>query len=149
MASCQIDGLSHSIPHYLQIFRMAHRTSRNTGTKITANNRYFIIYPLDVLFQILYIEGAGVRPRTLGRYQFSNFRIAAVIRPEIVPARMSARRSSILLGCAVGCCLRRFFFATVSTSFLIYIIRLLAQVCKTEYYTNFYPHFCTFCLLAQ
>lgn len=59
-----------------------------------------------------------MRPRTLGLYQSSNLRIAAVIRPDIVPARMSARKLSILLGCAVGFCLRRFFFAIVFTSFL-------------------------------
>ena len=59
-----------------------------------------------------------MRPRTLGLYQSSNLRIAAVIRPDIVPARMSARKLSILLGCAAGFCLRRFFFAIVFTSFL-------------------------------
>lgn len=58
-----------------------------------------------------------MRPAPLGLYQFSNLRIAAVIRPEIVPARMLAARPSILLGCAVGFRLRRFLFAIAFTSF--------------------------------
>ena len=75
---------------------MARRTRTNSGTKITANSKYFIAYPLDVFCEIIYIEGAGVGPRTLGLYQFSNLRIAAVVRPEIMPARRSARKLSIL-----------------------------------------------------
>ena len=65
----------------------------------------------------------GVRgfeaPHPLGLYQSSNLRIAAVIRPEIVPARMLATRLSIPLGRAVGFRLRRFLFAIALTSFLI------------------------------
>ena len=60
--------------------------------------------------------------RTPGLYQSSTLRIAAVIRPEIVPARMSA--TNCFLVCAVGFCLRRFFFrfAMFTTPFLIIII---------------------------
>ena len=65
--------------------------------------------PIDILVGFVYIEGAGVTPRPSVCYQFSNLRIAAVIRPEIVPARMSARKSTFLEGCAVGFRLRRFF----------------------------------------
>lgn len=112
--------------------------------------KIFHIYPLDVSCEIIYIEGAGVRPRTLWPYQSSNLRIAAVIRPEIVPARMSAAIASIRLGCAAVFRLRRFFcLLIVLTPFLIYIIRLLAQVSKAECYTNICPHFCTLCLLVQ
>ena len=81
--------------------------------------KIFHIYPLDVSCEIIYIEGAGVRPRTLWPYQSSNLRIAAVIRPEIVPARMLATRLSIPLGRAAGFRLRRFLFAIALTSFLI------------------------------
>ena len=80
----------------------------------------------------------GLRPRTPGLYQPSNLRIAAVIRPEIVPARMSAVRLSILLGCVVGFFRRRFFFALpmLTTPFLIIIIYLCKYKSKMEYCTN-------------
>lgn len=55
--------------------------------------------------------------RTPGLYQFSNFRIAAVIRPETVPAKIVSAKTCNLLGCAVGLCLRRFFFAISTTPF--------------------------------
>ena len=72
---------------------------------------------------LFYIWGAGLRPRTPGLYQSSNLRIAAVIRPEIVPARMSAARLSILLG-AVGFRLRRFFLLISTTPFPLELIKL-------------------------
>lgn len=80
--------------------------------------------PIDILVDFLYIWGAGLRPRTPGPYQSSNLRIAAVIRPEIVPARMSAARLAIPLGRVVGFFRRRFFFcfAMFTTPFLIIII---------------------------
>ena len=78
--------------------------------------------------------GSGLR--TPGLYQSSNFRIAAVIRPEIVPARMSARKSTFLEGRAVGFRLRRFFLPISTTPFLIIIIYLRKTKSKTEYCTN-------------
>ena len=94
--------------------------------------------PIDILVDFLYIWGAGLRPRTPGPYQSSNLRIAAVIRPEIVPARMSAARLSILLGGVVGFFRRRFFFcfATLTTPFLIISIYLCKYKSKMEYCTN-------------
>lgn len=59
----------------------------------------------------------GVRgwdPVPLGLYQPSNLRIAAVIRPEIVPARMSLAKVFIQSGCVAGFRLRRFLFAIAS-----------------------------------
>ena len=54
--------------------------------------------PIDILVGFVYIEGAGVTPRPSVCYQFSNLRIAAVIRPEIVPARIvSAKTCNLLL----------------------------------------------------
>lgn len=61
----------------------------------------------DIAFR--YIEGTEVAASVpSGCYQSSNFRIAAVIRPEIVPARMLSTRLTTLPGCAVGFRLRRF-----------------------------------------
>lgn len=80
--------------------------------------------PIDILVGFVYIEGAGVTPRPSVCYQFSNLRIAAVIRPEIVPARIVSAKTCNLLGCAVGLCRRRFFFAISTTPFLIIIIYL-------------------------
>ena len=80
--------------------------------------------PIDILVGFVYIEGAGVTPRPSVCYQFSNLRIAAVIRPEIVPARMSASKSTFLEGRAVGFRLRRFFLPISTTPFLIIIIYL-------------------------
>ena len=62
--------------------------------------------PIDILVGFVYIEGAGVTPRPSVCYQFSNLRIAAVIRPEIVPARIVSAKTCNLLGCAVGLCRR-------------------------------------------
>ena len=90
--------------------------------------------PIDILVGFVYIEGAGVTPRPSVCYQFSNLRIAAVIRPEIVPARMSA--ANCFLACAVGLRRRRFFFAISTTPFLIIIIYLRKIKSKTEYCTN-------------
>ena len=75
--------------------------------------------PIDILVGFVYIEGAGVTPRPSVCYQFSNLRIAAVIRPEIVAARMSAANCSILLARAVGLCRRRFFLLILTTPFLL------------------------------
>lgn len=58
-----------------------------------------------------------MRPRTPGRYQFSNLSIAAVIRPEIVPARMVSAKTCHLLGRAVGFRLRRFLLPIFITPF--------------------------------
>lgn len=109
-------------PVHFQIFRIAHRTSTNTGTKITTNNKYFIFTPLtfDCESFIVGVQGFEA-PHPLGLYQSSNLRIAAVIRPEIVPARMLTAKLSILLGRAVGFRLRRFLFAIALTSFLILV----------------------------
>ena len=90
--------------------------------------------PIDILVGFVYIEGAGVTPRPSVCYQFSNLRIAAVIRPETTPARMSASKSDFLAGCAV--LLRRFFFAISTTPFLIIIIYLRKIKSKMEYCTN-------------
>lgn len=49
--------------------------------------------PIDILVGFVYIEGAGVTPRPSVCYQFSNLRIAAVIRPEIVPARIVSAKT--------------------------------------------------------
>ncbi len=49
-----------------------------------------------------------------------------------MPARMLSARLSILLGCAVGLRLRRFFFATFITPFLIIIIYLNKYIYKME-----------------
>ena len=87
--------------------------------------------PIDILVGFVYIEGAGVTPRPSVCYQFRNLRIAAVIRPEIVSAK-----TCNLLGCAVGLCRRRFFFAISTTPFLIIIIYLRKTKSKTEYCTN-------------
>ena len=59
---------------------------------------------------------------------------AAVIRPEIVPARMVSAKTCNLLGRAVGLCRRRFFFcfAMSTTPFLIIIIYLCEYIFKTE-----------------
>ena len=57
----------------------------------------------------------GLRPP--GHYQFGNLRIAAVIRPEIVPARMVSTKTCNLLGRAACLCLRRFLFAIGITPF--------------------------------
>ena len=104
--------------------------------------------PIDILVGFVYIEGAGVTPRPSVCYQFSNLRIAAVIRPEIVPARIVSAKTCNLLGCAVGLCRRRFFFfLSIGLSpfsdldlfcspFLIIIIYLCEYICKTEYCTN-------------
>lgn len=92
--------------------------------------------PIDILVGFVYIEGAGVPPRPSVCYQFSNLRIAAVIRPEIVPARIVSAKTCNLLGCAVGLCRRRFFFAISTTPFLIIIIYLRKTKSKTEYCTN-------------
>lgn len=92
--------------------------------------------PIDILVGFVYIEGAGVTPRPSVCYQFSNLRIAAVIRPEIVPARIVSAKTCNLLGCAVGLRRRRFFFAISTTPFLIIIIYLRKAKSKTEYCTN-------------
>lgn len=104
---------------YFQSLRIIRRTNTNAGTKIIIKSKYFILYLLDVLLEIVYDGGAGIEgPAPFGLYQFSNLRIAAVIRPEMIPARMSAGKPSILLGCAAGFGLRRFFFLFISfTSF--------------------------------
>ena len=80
--------------------------------------------PIDNSVDFVYIEGAGVAPRPSVCYQLSNLRIAAVIRPEIVPAKMVSAKTCHLLACAVGFSLRRFFFcfAMFTTPFLIIII---------------------------
>ena len=70
--------------------------------------------PIDILVGFVYIEGAGVTPRPSVCYQFSNLRIAAVIRPEIVSAKTCS-----LLGCSVGLCRRRFFLPISTTPFLL------------------------------
>lgn len=75
--------------------------------------------PIDILVGFVYIEGAGVTPRPSVCYQFSNLRIAAVIRPEIVPARIVSAKTCNLLGCAVGLCRRRFFLLISTTPFLL------------------------------
>ena len=75
--------------------------------------------PIDILVGFVYIEGAGVTPRPSVCYQFSNLRIAAVIRPEIVPARIVSAKTCNLLGCAVGLCRRRFFLPISTTPFLL------------------------------
>ena len=67
--------------------------------------------PIDILAGFVYIEGAGVAPRPSVCYQPIHLRIAAVIRPEIVPARIVSAKTCNLLGCAVGLCRRRFFLA--------------------------------------
>lgn len=73
-------------------------------------------------------------PHPLAFYQPSHLMTAAVIRPEIVPARMSAARLVILLGCAVGFRRRRFFFSLpmFTTPFLIIIIYLRKYIFKME-----------------
>ena len=53
--------------------------------------------PIDILVGFVYIEGAGVTPRPSVCYQFSNLRIAAVIRPEIAPARIVSAKTCNLL----------------------------------------------------
>ena len=75
--------------------------------------------PIDILVGFVSIEGAGVAPRPSVCYQFSNLRIAAVIRPEIVPARIVSAKTCNLLGCAVGLCRRRFFLLILTTPFLL------------------------------
>lgn len=116
---------------------------------MTRKIKYFIVCPpVDKIGGLLYIWGAGLRPRTPGLYQFSNLRIAAVIRPEIVPARMSAARLSILLG-AVGFRLRRFFLPILTTPLLFIIIYLYKYIYKTENHTNLYKYICLMCILAQ
>ena len=75
--------------------------------------------PIDILVGFVYIEGAGVTPRPSVCYQFSNLRIAAVIRPGIVPARIVSAKTCNLLGCAVGLCRRRFFLPISTTPFLL------------------------------
>lgn len=63
-------------------------------------------------------------PRTPGLYQSSNLRIAAVIRPDTVPARMSAANCFILSGRAVGFRLRRFFLLILTTPHPLELIKL-------------------------
>ena len=104
--------------------------------------------PIDILVGFVYIEGAGVTPRPSVCYQFSNLRIAAVIRPEIVPARIVSAKTCNLLGCAVGLCRRRFFFAISTTPFLIIIIYLRKTRSKTEYCTNILARVCIYYILA-
>jgi hypothetical protein len=53
-----------------------------------------------------------------------------------VPARIVSAKTCNLLGCAVGLCRRRFFFAISTTPFLIIIIYLRKTKSKTEYCTN-------------
>lgn len=93
----------------------------------------------------------GLGLRTPGLYQPSNLRIAAVIRPETVPARMSAANCFTLSGCAVGFDLRRFFvpLAMFTTPFLIIIIYLCEYICKMGYCTNLHKYICAFYILAQ
>ena len=79
-----------------------------------------------------------MRPRTLWPYQFSNFRIAAVIRPEIVPARMFSARVRILSGRAVGFRFRRFLFAIFITSSLYLYYTL---TCAIKQNTILYKYF--------
>lgn len=78
---------------------------------------------------LFYIWGAGLRPRTPGLYLSSNLRIAAVIRPETVPARMSARKSTFLEGRAVGFRLRRFFLLISTAPFPLELITLYTLSC--------------------
>lgn len=76
--------------------------------------------PIDILAGFVYIEGAGVAPpRPSVCYQPIHLRIAAVIRPEIVPARIVSAKTCNLLGCAVGLCRRRFFLLILPTPFLL------------------------------
>ena len=63
-------------------------------------------------------------PRTPGLYQSSNLRIAAVIRPDTVPARVSAANCFILSGRAVGFRLRRFFLLILTTPNPLELIKL-------------------------
>ena len=89
---------------------------------------------------VLYLGCGGLGLRTPGLYQFSNFWIAKTIRPETVPARMSAANCSILLACAVGFRLRRFFFfaAIGSTPFPLgwFYYTLLCVYSQSAIYTN-------------
>ena len=66
-----------------------------------------------------YFATALAKHRPSVCYQFSNLRIAAVIRPEIVPARIVSAKTCNLLGCAVGLCRRRFFLLILTTPFLL------------------------------
>lgn len=75
-------------------------------------------------------------PQPPGLYQPSHLIMAAVIRPEITPARMLSTRLSILLGAAAGFFRRRFFVPMLTTPFLIIIIYLCEYICKMEYCTN-------------
>lgn len=97
---------------------------------------------------LFYIWGAGLRSRTPGLYQSSNLRIAAVIRPEIVPARMSASKSTFLEGRAVGFRLRRFFLPISTTPFLIIIIYSREYKNKMECCTNILTRVCESYILA-
>ena len=64
---------------------------------------------------------------------------------------MLSARLSILLGCAVGFCLRRFFFcfATFITPFLIIIIYLNKYIFKMEYCTNLHKYICAILYLHK
>ena len=72
----------------------------------------------------LYWGCGGSGLRTPGLYQSSNLRIAAVIRPDTVPARMSAANCFILSGRAVGFRLRRFFLLILTTPHPLELIKL-------------------------
>ena len=88
-------------------------------TNTAAKTKYFtVLPPLDNVWIFVYIGGAGI-PRTPACYQSSNLQIAAVIRPEIAPAKMLSATTCHLLGCAVGFCRRRFFLLIVTTPFLL------------------------------
>ena len=89
-------SLCLNAPLYFRTLQMTHRTSRNTGTKIITNSKYFIISPLTFLLKALIVGMRGLTPAPLGPYQPVKLRIAAVIRPEIMPARMLSARLSIL-----------------------------------------------------
>ena len=89
-----------------------------------------------------------MRSRTPGPYQSSNLRIAAVIRPEIVPARMSASKSTFLEGRAVGFRLRRFFFPISTTPIRIINIYSREYQNKMECCTNILTRVCESYILA-
>ena len=104
-------------------------TKTKIMVKINTNNKYFIKYPLDKIFYLIYLVGCGGYPHP-GLYQPNHLRMAAVSRPETRPERMLTAKSCILSLNAVGLCLRRLvrfrtFDCTLSPpclSFCIYYI---------------------------